>query len=75
MSRVDRTGNAIATGDILENWQGRRAVASYVGKGKTRTLSAKDADGELKTPFAVVGHVKKSPVPISKGSKPSWYRG
>lgn len=73
--RADQAGKKILTGHVVENWEGRRAVAKYV-KG---ALELVDEEGvRLKTPVMIIGSkkdihlVEPRPRPYAK---PRWYSG
>lgn len=66
----DCEGKTIKKGDIVENWQGRRAIV----ESHNKALVMRDRDGELKTPVKVVGK-EGDAMSMERGNRPDWYRG
>ena len=65
--RTDVDGKQLNEGDVVENWEGRRAVLDV-------DFSAKDEMGELKTPIKFIGkQTEKDPISLKKHIKPSWH--
>lgn len=69
--RLDSFGVPIKKNSIVENWQGRRAIAD-------EKLDTLDENGEpLKTPVKVIGDSKENPGLIPTPwplKRPAWYK-
>lgn len=76
--RTDVDGTQLNEGNIVENWEGRRAILDA-------DLNAKDENGELKTPIKLVaeeqgdgvadgnGVIAKPLISLEKQLKPNWH--